>query len=59
MDSGIKLMSSSLMANNDPLNHLVSLDVTLIILLAMWEADIFLCIGKNVASVAADEYKLC
>lgn len=52
-------MSSSLMANNDPLNHLVSLDVTLIILLAMWEADIFLCIGKNVASVAADEYKLC
>lgn len=57
MDSGIKLMSSSLMANNDPLNHLVSLDVTLIILLAMW--DIFLCIGKNVASVAADEYKLC
>lgn len=59
MDSGIRLMSSSLMANNDPLNHLVSLDVTLIILLAMWEADIFLCIGKNVASVAADEYKLC
>lgn len=59
MDSRIKLMSSSLMANKDPLNHLVSLDVTLIILLAMWEADIFLCIGKNVASVAADEYKLC
>lgn len=59
MDSGIKLMSSSLITNNDPLNHLVSLDVTLIILLAMWEADIFLCIGKNVTSVAADEYKLC